>query len=459
MLSAAAFTELVHDIAQRRHIPGLSAAFERGGEQQRASHGVLNVETRVEATGDSIFQIGSVTKVFTGTLVMQLVDDGRVELDAPVRRYLPDLRIAGAPIDDAVTLRLLLAHAGGIVGDVFWDTGRNDDALAIFTERCSELSYLTKPGAYFSYCNSGYNLLGRVIEVVTGESWEPFLRRSLLEPLEIPAAVHPEETLRFRTAIGHTVDAEGEATITSTIYLPRSGDPAGSRLSMSASSLLKFARLHLQDGVAPNGTRLLSERSARAMRELVIALPVDIVGPTGYGLSWQVYDGWQPRAVGHDGATMGQSAFLRLVPEWDAAVSMLTNASSATTIDAFDELVRAVLASMGDTRIPVKPTAASSLSVDASRYAGAYETYMSRIVVSANGGETLDVAVSARNNESLGDVPDRRLVLRPVGDGRFLAEDPTGAATTSVVGFTEHGAGGKARFLFTGFRLAERVGD
>lgn len=459
MLSANAFTELVREVARRRRIPGLNAAVARGGEEHRAAHGVLNVETNVEVTGDSIFQIGSVTKVFTGTLVLQLVDAGKLELDAPVRRYLPELRIADAPIDDAVTLRLLLAHAGGIVGDVFWDTGRNDDALAVFAGRCGELSYLTKPGSYFSYCNSGYNLLGRAIEVVTGESWERFLRRSLLEPLGIPAAVHPEETLRFRTAIGHTVAAGGEATITDTIYLPRSGDPAGSRLSMSASSLLKFARLHLADGISPDGARLLSAASARAMRELVIPLPVDIAGPTGYGLSWQIYDGWAPRAVGHDGATMGQSAFLRLVPEWNAAVAMVTNASSATTIDAFDEVVRAVLASMGDAQIPAKPAAAALPAVDAAPYAGTYETYMSRIVVSANGGEALNATVTARNNETLGNVPERRLVLRPVGDGRFLAEDPSGSATTSVVGFAEHDAGGKARFLFTGFRLAERVAD
>lgn len=455
MLTAEAFTELVRDVAQRYAIPGLSAAFERGGELRRASAGVLNVETQVETTADSIFQIGSITKVFTGTLVMQLVDEGKIELDAPLRRYLPELRIAGAPISDAVTMRLLLAHAGGIIGDVFWDTGRNDDALTIFADRCGELEYLTEPGAYFSYCNSGYNLLGHAIEVVTGERWGRRLRDKLLEPLGIAATVFAEETLRFRTAIGHSVD-HGHATVTSTPYLPRSGDPAGSRLSMSAESLLKFARLHLQDGVAPGGARLLEAASARAMRELVMALPIDIAGPTGYGLAWQVYDAWRPRAVGHDGATIGQSAYLRVLPEWDAAVTMLTNAGSVTAGDAFDELLRAVLASLGDAHVPRKPSADAAFAFDAARYAGTYETYMSRIAIGAAGDRTLEATVAARNNESLGDIPDRHLVLRPIDDGRFLAEDRD-HGSTSVVGFAEFGDGDRARFLFTGFRLAERV--
>jgi CubicO group peptidase (beta-lactamase class C family) len=456
MLTAEAFTELVHDVTQRYKVPGVSAAFERGGELRRASAGVLNVETQVETTGDSIFQIGSITKVLTGTLVMQLVDEGEIELDAPLRRYLPELQIAGTPVSEAVTIRLLLAHAGGIVGDVFWDTGRNDDALAIYAERCGELPYLTEPGAYFSYCNSGYNLLGHAIEVVTGERWERRLRGKLLEPLGIAATVAAEDTPRFRTAIGHSVDPEGRATLTPTPYLPRSGDPAGSRLSMSAESLLRFARLHLQDGIAPSGVRLLEAASARAMRELVIALPVDIAGPTGYGLAWQVYDAWRPRAVGHDGATIGQSAYLRLLPEWDTAVTMLTNAGSVTAGDAFDELLRAVLASLGEADVPRKPSADTAFAFDATRYAGTYETYMSRIVIGTNGDETLEATVTARNNESLGDIPDRHLILRPIDDGRFLAEDRD-HGSTSVVGFAELGAGDTARFMFMGFRLAERV--
>jgi len=456
MLTAEEFAELVHDVAQRHAIPGLSAAFDRGGEVHRAASGVLNVTTQAGVGDDSVFQIGSVTKVLTGTLVMQLVDEGRIELDAPLRRYLPDLRLAGEPASDAVTIRRLLAHASGIVGDVFLDTGRNDDALALYAERCGDLPFLTEPGAYFSYCNSGYNLLGRAIEVVTGEPWARRLRGRLLAPLGIVAAVDAEEAVRLGTAVGHVVDADGQTALTPTTYLPRSGDPAGSRLAMSPSSLLAFARMHLRDGVAPDGTRLLEAATARAMRELVIPLPVDIAGPSGYGLSWQVYDAWRPRAVGHDGATIGQSAFLRLLPEWDVAVAMLANSGSGPSGKAFDELLRAVLGALGEAHIPTKPVADLNLTFDAARYAGIYQTYMSHIVVNANGGGALTATVSMRNNESIGDLPDYQLVLTPIDEGRFLAEDRL-HGSTSVVGFAGFGNDDKPRFLFTGFRLAERV--
>jgi hypothetical protein len=145
-----------------------------------------------------------------------------------------------------------------------------------------------------------------------------------------------------------------------------------------------------------------------------------------------------------------------LLPEWDTAVTMLTNAGSVTAGDAFDELLRAVLASLGEADVPRKPSADAAFAFDATRYAGTYETYMSRIVIGTNGDQTLEATVTARNNESLGDIPDRHLVLRPIDDGRFLAEDRD-HDSTSVVGFAELGAGDQARFMFMGFRLAERV--
>lgn len=455
MLSADAFADLVADAAKKHGVPGLSAAFMRGDEVRSASSGVLNLRTQVEVTDESVFQIGSITKVFTGTLVMQLVDEGRVDPDAPIRRYLPDLRIADAPVDDAVTVRRLLAHSSGIVGDFFADTGRNDDATALYVERCSELRYLTEPGRFFSYCNSGFNILGRLIEVISGTTWAKRLQEALLDPLEIDALNDAEEALRFRAAVGHVLDDDGTLRLTPTCWLPRGTEAAGARLAMSPRALLAFARLHLRDGVAPDGRRLLAAETARAMRDLEVPLPADIAGPDGYGLSWQVYDSWRPKTVGHDGATIGQAAYLRVLPEWNAAVAVLTNAGSGGTAKAFDAILRASVGSLGEAHIPVKPDANPALPVDAARFAGTYETYMSRIVVTPSNG-TLRATVTQRNNDSLGDLPDHHLVLRPIDDHRFLAEDqPYGS--TSVVGFTEFDRNGKARFLFTGFRLAERT--
>ena len=455
MLDAFAFSELVADAAKRHGVPGVSAGFVRGDVVRTASYGVLNAATQVAVTEDSVFQIGSITKVFTGTMVMQLIEEGRVELDAPIHRYLPDLSIDRRPVPDTVTVRRLLNHTSGIVGDLFVDTGRNDDATALYVERCAALPYLTEPGTRFSYCNSGFGILGRLIEVITGKMWAARLHESILAPLEMPALVDVEDAPRYRTAVGHVLAKDGSLELTPTCFLPRGSEAAGTRLAMSSTALLAFARMHLRDGSAPNGLRLIQPETARRMRESEVSLPFAIAGVGAWGLPWQIYDSWHPRSVGHDGSTVGQMAFLRVLPERDVAVAVLANVSSGAAPKACDDILRAVVAELGDTQMPAKPAANDSQSFDAERFVGIYETHTDRTEVTAGDGK-LRATVTQRNNESIGDLPDHHVLLRPIDGDRFLADDEL-YGTSSVVGFTEFGRDGRARYLFSGFRLAQRV--
>src|SRR5690606_31977675 len=106
------------DEARHRHgVVGASLAVLTDGEVHAAASGSLNLDTGVDATPDSVFQIGSIGKLFTATLLMQLVDEAAVALDAPVRRYLPDFAIADESASAAITVRQLLAHTSGIDGD------------------------------------------------------------------------------------------------------------------------------------------------------------------------------------------------------------------------------------------------------------------------------------------------------------------------------------------------------
>ena len=107
----------------------LRVAPEGKDEVVEAAYGVLNKVTGVETTTDSVFQIGSITKVYTATVAMQLVDEGLLELDAPIVDVLPELRLADDEVTKQVTMRHLLSHTSGIDGDVFTDTGRGDDCL------------------------------------------------------------------------------------------------------------------------------------------------------------------------------------------------------------------------------------------------------------------------------------------------------------------------------------------
>jgi CubicO group peptidase (beta-lactamase class C family) len=172
--------EIVDRYRREDHVPGVTVAVAVGDEVIEYAAGVLNLNTGVEATTDSLFEIGSITKTFTATLVMQLVDEGLVDLDEPVRTYVPEFATPDREAAERVTVRQLLCHTSGIDGDVFDDFGCGDDALARYTEALKSRRQLHALGQMFSYCNSGYSVLGRLIERVSGLlSWDVALQAGM----------------------------------------------------------------------------------------------------------------------------------------------------------------------------------------------------------------------------------------------------------------------------------------
>src|SRR2546423_12698281 len=164
------------ELLTEHKVPGAALGVLHGDQVTEVASGVVNRRTGVETTPDTLFQIGSLTKVWTATLVMMLVDEGVLDLDAPVRTYLPEFRVADADVTERVTLRHLLSHSSGIGGDHILDTGRGDDTLERYVETCAELGQEHDLGVTMSYCNTGYGVLGRVIEKVTGKVWDQVLR-------------------------------------------------------------------------------------------------------------------------------------------------------------------------------------------------------------------------------------------------------------------------------------------
>ena len=148
---------------KRLHVPGVAVGVVHEGREYTAGFGVTSVENPLPVDADTLFQIGSTTKTFTGTAAMRLVERGRLDLDAPVRTYLPKLRLAGRGVAGRVTLRHLFNHTGGWVGDTFVDTGWGDDALAKAVARMAEIEQLTPLGEVWSYNNAGFYLVGRAV--------------------------------------------------------------------------------------------------------------------------------------------------------------------------------------------------------------------------------------------------------------------------------------------------------
>ncbi len=319
-LDAAHWQRRLTTLAARHGVPGASLGILRvraGSEDElvEAATGVLNKDTGVEVTTDSLFQIGSMSKVWTATLALQLVDEGKLDLDAPIIDVLPELSLRNPDVAKQVTMRHLLTHTSGIDGDVFTDTGRGDDCLEKYVELLAEVDQNHPLGATWSYCNSGFSLAGRVIEKLTGGTWDQALRDRIYKPLGLEHTVTlPEEALLYRAAVGHVGEPGTEPTRAPVWQLPRSLGPAG-LITSTAADALAFARMHLNGGLAADGTRVLSEESVTAMAEKHADLPDKYILGDSWGLGW-IRFGWDGRRlIGHDGNTIGQGAFLRVLPE------------------------------------------------------------------------------------------------------------------------------------------------
>jgi len=437
-------------LVTEHHVPGAAVAVLADGEVIENAAGTINTATGVEATTDSVFQIGSITKVWVATLVMQLVDEGKVRLDTPVRRYLPDLRLADESAAASLTVRHLLTHTGGFEGDLFDVTSGDDTAVKRFVdEALPEGRQVFAPGEQFSYNNAAFVVLGRLVEVLRELPWANALRRHLIEPLGMTrVATNPDEALRYRTAIGHTRPdrSQPDRWVPANQWgLPWSTGPAGSMLSMTAGELLKLARLHLDDGSA-NGQQLLSKSLVADMRVPHIDVPQRRDWISRQGLGWDLPDWPGIEVFGHDGNTIGQSAFLRVFPEHGVAIAMLTNGGRAQRLytDVYGRLVQELTsAQMPDPyTVPDAPVPIA----DPDRYTGTYGNAVACLDVEAADNGSLAMTVSARGGtNALNErVEPEQYPLMHIGDGMFTVfDDGVAAGSIRLMG----DEGGRAQFL------------
>jgi CubicO group peptidase (beta-lactamase class C family) len=252
---------------QKHKVPGASAAVFRAGQWEVAAAGVTNVTTGVDVTAETVMHIGSITKVLNATLLMQLVDEGRVELAAPLKRYLPDFQVADRDATELITVEMLLNHTCGIDGEYFPDAGPDAERIEDVIPRIARQGQIHAPGAELSYCNSGAVLAGYLAQRLLGKSWYTLIEEQIFEPLQLQhSVVQPADALLHRATVGHFLNKDRTNTRTSFAFLNPSFAPAGATAMLAAKDLATFALAHVNDGVGPNGHRLLSAASARRMQ-------------------------------------------------------------------------------------------------------------------------------------------------------------------------------------------------
>ena len=370
--------DFVESEMERTGVPGVAVGILHDGEIASGGYGVTSVDHPLPVTDETLFQIGSITKTFTGTAIMRLVEMGTLDLAATVQSYLPEFKVSDAQVSSRATVRHLLTHTGGWEGDVFLDTGPAADALSRYVAEMAELEQLAPLGSHFSYCNSGFAVAGHLIERVTEKPYREALNELVLTPLSLETCFFdPGDLITYRFAVGHDVGGGG-ALVLRPWNLPRAVYPVGG-IVCDVISLLRYARFHLGDGTAEDGSVLLSAESLALMQ----SPQVKIWGERSMGLPWFVRELSGSRMVHHDGGTKGQVAMLAFFPEQDLALAILTNAGQGGRVT--DAVVRWVAREYLGLVVP-QPEPIEASAEELAAFAGRYRRPFAELELGMLGG-------------------------------------------------------------------------
>jgi D-alanyl-D-alanine carboxypeptidase len=311
--------------ALRAGPPGVVAAVDRGGSIRTYRAGVADRATGEPVSAAARFRIGSISKVFLATIVLQLVQEGRLSLGETLARRLPGVL---PRIDEReVTLRMLLDHTSGIpdgTGALIahpGEFGRGALSPARLVGLAARMAPTHRPGGRYSYSNTDYELLAMIVETVTGAPYTRAIRDRVLDPVGLRQTVLPSARLTLPAPFLHGYTPEGGKLRDTTRFNASWGGPSGGIVS-TASDLARF-------GAALQRGRLLSSRSLKLMRGDRRERRV------GYGLGLQRFRTSCGRvAFGHDGGMLGYASLLATSADGRLSVAVGTSTVDTPRNDA-----------------------------------------------------------------------------------------------------------------------------
>ena len=389
---------LLGEHATRHSVPGTAAGVLRDGAITTACHGVADVRTGEPVMAETRFAAGSLTKSMVATVIIRLTDAGGLALDDPVAIHVPELR--GVGWAERASVRDLMANRSGLPLRADLEFGfdahpRTDDGA--LGRLVAELAAAAPAGPFWSYSNTGWCVLGRVIETVSGTTWETAMRREF-DALGMTATTFEHSPDALPRAAGHRVDQGRSTALAPTVS--RAYGPAGTSVVTTVGDILRFAAMHLDEPA-------LSElRVPHA--EVVIRGWLDA---WGLGLAW--FDWQGGGAWGWDGLIGGERCALRLLPQHDAAVAVMTNGSTGRAMH--EALLADLMMPFGVTVPPRELIASPGAAGKLSRFAGTYAwpdqqydvtTTPSGLVIKGSGDERAALPLDHRSFVVDPDDPD-----------------------------------------------------
>ena len=332
----------------------------------KKGYGLANMEWNIPNAPDTKFRLGSVTKQFTATLIMQLVEQGKVELEAPVSRYLPDYP---AKTGDRVTVRHLLTHTSGIPGYTeipSWGAKLRDPySPAKFIDFFSKLDLFFEPGTRFSYSNSGYFLLGVILEKITGQPYEKLLRERIFTPAGMNDSGYDSTApLLSKRAAGYDKNFDG--SYVNTGYLDMSQPYAAGSLYSTVEDLYRWDQTLYSE-------KVLSKASKERMFT---------PGISHYGFGWQITSKDGVTTIEHGGGINGFNTVITRNPDSKRLIVLLNNTGGAP-LNPMAAGIRAIL----DGKTPTMPKEPGAVEIYKTYQASGLEAAMKRVEEMKSGSQ------------------------------------------------------------------------
>ena len=388
-------------------VPGLALGVIVDGRTTIRGLGIANVEDPLPVTAHTVFPIASISKTFAATAMMRLVEQGKVDLHAPVRTYVPEFKVRDDAASRDVTVWHLLTHLGGWEGQVSGPDRGTDTLRNFVATTLPDLMQVAPPGKAWSYNNAGFSIAGRVIEVVTGKSINQAIRELVFQPLGLEhAGTSAGDFIVQRFAAGHFF-VNGHVDLQRP-FVPSTSVTAGG-VGLCMTDLMAYAKFHMGDGTSARGERVLTHESLEQMRT---AQAHKQGTDDDIGLAWHIRQVGPIHTYGHGGTLAAHILLLEIVPERNFAIAILTNSETGWRL--IQDVEREALKSyLGATYAPNQAIAHRGLvetlpsaqplapQPDPSPFLGTYIRPRNSYVVRADGGKLL---VEDRSNPNRGTV-------------------------------------------------------